>query len=67
MRMTLSLASLAKACASPEETKLRCPQPKAIEPVPEEVGVSFQVLLLPGFKLSTPALPALPHGAHRQP
>ncbi|MCC7237869.1 MAG: hypothetical protein IT163_21360 [Bryobacterales bacterium] len=66
MRMTLSLASLAKACSPPDEIKPRRPQPMAIEPVPEGMGVNFQVLLLPGFKLSTPALPALPHGAHRQ-
>jgi hypothetical protein len=58
MRMTLSLASLAKACTAQEETKLRHPQPKQIEPKAEGVGVNFQVVLIPGFKVSMPTLPS---------
>ncbi len=64
MRMSLSLASLAKVCAAQEEKKMRRPQPKAIVPGPEDVRVNFQALLIPGFKLSTPRLPAL--SAHMQ-
>jgi len=62
MRMTLSLASLAKACTVRGEAKPRHPQPRQIEPQAESVGVNFQVVLIPGFKLSTPTLPSW--GAH---
>lgn len=58
MRMTLSLASLAKACTGQDGKKLRRPQPKAIEPRAENVGVNFQVVLIPGFKVSMPTLPS---------
>ena len=64
-RMSLSLASLAKACSAVEETTLHRPQPKAIERAEEDVRVNFQVLLIPGFKLSTPRLPTLPAHMHR--
>ena len=62
---SLSLASLAKACAAKEETPMRRPQPKAIEPGKEDVRVNFQALLIPGFKLSTPRLPILSTHMHR--
>jgi len=58
MQTTFSLASLAKACTAGEQTKLRHPQPRQIEPQAENVGVNFQVVLIPGFKLSTPTLPS---------
>jgi hypothetical protein len=64
--MSLSLASLAKACTAPEKTKMRRPQPKAIERAEEDVRVNFQALLIPGFKLSTPRLPMLAPHPHRQ-
>jgi len=66
MRMSLSLASLAQACNDQEETRIRRPQPKAIERSEEDLRVNFQVLLIPGFKLSMSKLPALPPPAHRQ-
>lgn len=66
MRMSLSLASLAKVCAAQEETKMRRPQPKAIEPGQEDVRVNFQALLIPGFKLSTPRLPVLSAHMYRE-
>ena len=70
MRMSLSLASLATATASTAQektTKMRRPVPKAIERKPQDLQVNFQVLLIPGFKLSMPTLPDLmPTAAHRE-
>ncbi len=45
---------------------MRRPQPKAIEHTGEDLRVNFQVLLIPGFRLSMSKLPALPPPAHRQ-
>jgi hypothetical protein len=64
--MSLSLASLAKVCTGQEEAKMRRPQPKAIERSEKDVRVNFQALLIPGFRLSTPRLPALGPHAHRE-